>query len=218
MIAPKQKIRICLVDDDPSVLCVLENLIHSYSEMEVCGAYLSGEEALAHTDWETVHVLLTDLLMPGMSGIELIKKAVALNPKLLPLALTGCDRSSTIFLALSTGACGYLLKGSCEPTLKDSIFQLVNGGAPMSPPIARLLITHFQLSEQLKDCESLSLREIAVLKLVAGAFSYDEIGDHLSISRHTVHTHIKHLYGKLHAQSRNDALNKARMLGYIEDL
>jgi two-component system NarL family response regulator len=209
-------IRIVLVEDDPRILESLMRVLEKRDDMSIRGSFGSGEAAMAATDWNEVDVLLSDLDLPGISGVDLITQARAANPVLLPLAYTIYEDRDTVFAALRAGAYGYLTKGSSGDELANAIRSLKDGGAPMSPGIARRLLEEFRQQSTTEVADGLSNREISLLRLLAEGLIYKEIGDRLSISPHTVHTHIKNIYGKLHAADRQQALRRARMLGYID--
>lgn len=209
-------IRVIVVEDDPRLLENLSRLLDRREDFQVVASFGSAEAALAADPWHNGEVLISDIDLPGISGVELIAKARELNPNLLPLAYTIYEDRDTVFAALKAGAFGYLVKGCSAEMLESSIRELVRGGAPMSPPIARRLLDRFLEDVAPEPAESLSPREVELLRLVAEGLLYKEIGEQLGISPHTVHTHIKNIYGKLHATDRSHALRRARMLGYLD--
>lgn len=159
-------------------------------------------------------MLIADIGLPGMSGIDMIRIAKAHHPDLDIMAHTVCDDRDPVFSAIKAGATGYLIKGSTSRELVEARHELRNGGAPMSPKIARSVIREFQ-DEDLSDPYLLSGRERDVLSCVEQGLSYKEISNTLNISPHTVHTHIKKIYEKLQAKNKRDALTKARRKGII---
>ena len=209
-------IRIIAVEDDPQLLDNLTKLLEKRDDFHVVATFSSAEDALDANRWDEGDVLISDIDLPGISGIELISKAKEANPQLLPLAFTIYEDRDTVFAALNAGAFGYLLKGCTADWLETSIREVVRGGAPMSPAIARRLLDRFLQDSPPEPAEALSPREVELLRCVAEGLLYKEIGEQLGISPHTVHTHIKNIYGKLHATSRQHALRRARMLGYLE--
>lgn len=211
-----QVIRIIVVEDDPRLLENVAKLLQRREDFEVAGCYTNAEEALAANPWQAGDVLISDIDLPGISGIELIARVKEIQPEVLPLAYTIYEDRDTVFAALTAGAFGYLVKGCPPETLETSIRELVRGGAPMSPSIARRLLDRFLQDSPPQESVALSTREVGLLKLVAQGLIYKEIGEQLGISPHTVHTHIKNIYGKLHATDRAHALRRARMLGYLE--
>jgi two-component system NarL family response regulator len=206
--------RIVIVEDDPLLLENLTLLLRGEEGITVAGAFLSAEDALKGLKKAAPEVLLTDIGLPGMSGIELIKKAKENLPELEIIAHTVFEDRDRVFSAIKAGASGYMLKGSSPRELIESIHALHKGGAPMSPKIARKIILELQ-DEVTSEEFLLTQREKEIVKRVEEGLTYKAIGERLSISIHTVHTHIKNIYEKLQAKDRNDAIFKARQKGII---
>lgn len=207
-------IRIAIVEDDPRQLSTLTRLFSTQADIALAGSHASAEAALSEGDWSAVDLLLVDLNLPGMSGVELIAALAARHPALICLAHTIHDDRTSLFEALRAGACGYALKGSSGADLLKAVRDAHQGESPISPAIARYLVREL-CSQPAGDGESLSAREVALLRLAAEGHIYKEIAGRLHISPHTVHTHIKKIYAKLQAASRAEALRKARKLGYL---
>lgn len=205
-----------MVEDDPLLLENLARLLSKREDFQVVGSYGSAEAALAAGLWLEADVLISDIDLPGISGVDLIARAKEVNPALLPLAYTVFEDRDTVFAALRAGAYGYLVKGSTADEITEAIRAIMQGGAPMSPAIARRLLDEFHLNTASEVADALSPREVSLLRLLAEGLIYKEIGVRLGISPHTVHTHIKNIYGKLHAADRQQALRRARMLGYLD--
>ena len=159
-------------------------------------------------------MVLCDLGLPGMSGVELIKTLKKSMPAIEFMAHTVFDDRENVFSAIKAGASGYLLKGSSPRELIEALYELYKGGSPMSPKIARRVIHEFQ-DENIGEQFILSHREKAIIKCVEHGMTYKEIAVELSISAHTVHSHIKRIYEKLHAKDREEALSNARKTGMI---
>ncbi len=200
----------------------LRMLLQGEADMKVIGGFGSAEDALAQMEWSKADLLLADIDLPGMSGVELIGQIKERFPNVDSLAYTICEDRAVVMSAIRAGASGYLLKGSTPRMLVESVRELYAGGAPMTPKIARKLIVEFRLQDAASppaeaDTEEsdLTARETGILKLVEKGLSYSEIGEALNISPHTVHTHIKNIYEKIHARSRPEMLRKARRLGVI---
>lgn len=207
---------ICIVEDNKSLLDNLRILLAGEPGFTVSGAYASAEQALRSDAWGGVDALLSDIDLPGMSGVELIRKALALNPRLQIMAYTVFEDRETVFAAIKAGAAGYLLKGCSPRELVEGLRELCRGGAPMSPKIARKVIRELQTPGSDAGGEGLlTAREKGILSAIGLGRSYKEIAADFNISPHTVHTHIKNIYEKLHAVSRADALQKARDLRVI---
>jgi DNA-binding NarL/FixJ family response regulator len=210
----KSVMRLVIIEDDPLLLENLTLLLRGEDGISVVGSFRSAEEALRSLKSVMPDVMLTDLGLPGMSGVELIKKAKEEMPTIEIMAHTVFEDRDKVFAAIKAGASGYILKGSSPREIIESIHSLYKGGAPMSPKIARKLINEFQ-GEGPGTQFLLTSRETEIVKLVEDGLTYKEIGERLSISTHTVHTHIKNMYEKLQAKDRNDAIIKARKKGII---
>ncbi len=206
--------RLVIVEDDPILLESLKLLLGGEAGITVCGAYCSAEDALRALRKSSPEVMLTDLGLPGMSGIELIKKAKDDIPSLEIMAHTVFEDRENVFSAIKAGASGYILKGSSPREIVEAIHEIHKGGAPMSPKIARKVIHEFQ-DENVGEQYILSQRERDIVKCIEQGLTYKEISLRLNISSHTVHTHIKNIYEKLQAKDRGEALVKARKTGII---
>jgi len=199
--------RLVIIEDDPLLLENLSLLLRGEDGIVVAGAYRSAEDALLSLRDIAPEVMLTDLGLPGMSGVELIKKAKDELPSLEIMAHTVFEDREKVFSAIKAGASGYILKGSSPREIIESIHSLYKGGAPMSPKIARKIIHEFQ--------DEVTGEQFLLTPRVEDGLTYKEIGEKLGISIHTVHTHIKNIYEKLQAKDRNDAISKARKKGII---
>ncbi len=206
--------RLVIVEDDPILRESLKLLLAGETEITVAGAYGSAEDALRALKKSAPDVMLADLGLPGMTGIELIKKAKDELPSLEIMAHTVFEDRENVFSAIKSGASGYILKGSSPREIVEAIHAIHKGGAPMSPKIARKIIHEFQ-DENTGDQYILSQREKDIVKCIEQGLTYKEISIRLKISSHTVHTHIKNIYEKLQAKDRDEALLKARKTGII---
>jgi two-component system NarL family response regulator len=207
--------KICIVEDNQPLLENLRLLLEGEPGFSVVGAYPSAEAALRESPWQRANVLLVDIDLPGLSGVDLIRRVHPEAPNLQILVYTISENRDTVFAALKAGAMGYLLKGCPPRELIESLRSLFDGGAPMSPKIARKVIRELQIPESLPDGELLSVREKEILTAVAMGKSYKEMAEAFGISRHTIHGHIRNVYEKLQAATRGEALQKARALGMI---
>ena len=169
----------------------------------------TGEEALAGLPSEAPDVVLMDINLPGLSGIECVRRLKALRPSLTILMLTVYEESDQIFDSLRAGASGYLLKRSAEKELLEAIAQVYQGGSPMSSLVARKVVQFFnRLGDAAPELQRLSPREMEILELLSRGAAYKEIGDRLALSIHTVRMHIRGIYGKLQVHSRGEAVSK----------
>ena len=201
--------RLAIIEDDEMLRENLRLLLNGESEIDVVGAFGSAEEALLEFEACTPELLLVDLGLPGISGVELIEKAREQMPSVEIMAYTIYEDRETVFAAIKAGASGYILKGSSPREIVEALHSLHNGGAPMSPKIARKVIGEFQ-EKAIGEQYLLSRREKDILMLIEAGLLYKQIADKLAISPHTVHSHIKKIYEKLQAKNRQDALVKAR--------
>ncbi len=201
--------RLAIIEDDGMLRENLRLLLNGESEIDVVGAFGSAEEALLEFHACSPELLLVDLGLPGISGVELIEKAREQMPSVEIMAYTIYEDRETVFAAIKAGASGYILKGSSPREIVEALHNLYNGGAPMSPKIARKVIGEFQ-EKAIGEQYLLSRREKDILTLIEAGLLYKQIADKLAISPHTVHSHIRKIYEKLQAKNRQDALGKAR--------
>lgn len=206
--------KLVIVEDDALLRENLSLLLGGEREVELLGSFESAEEAEEKIKELAPDVALVDIGLPGRSGIELIAELCSQLPELSVLAHTIFDDRETVFAAIKAGASGYVLKGSTPREIVEALFDLHGGGAPMTPKIARAIIRELQ-DTRIDEQYLLTPREQQVLKGLESGLSYVELGDLLSISPHTVHSHIKRIYEKLHAADRTSALVQARKKGII---
>jgi DNA-binding NarL/FixJ family response regulator len=201
-------ITISLVEDDRDTRDNLAALLRGETRLKCLGAYATGEAAIAGIARDKPDVALVDINLPGISGIECVAVLKARLPELRVLMLTTYEESDLIFNSLRAGASGYLLKKLLPSELIQAVEQVHAGGAPMSMQVARKVVDHFHQAPAASDVDKLTPREQEVLSLLARGCLYKEIGDRLGISVTTVRTHLKHIYEKLHVQSRTEAAVK----------
>lgn len=202
-------VTLTIVEDKQGTRDGLVKLFGRSSDIKCLGAFASGEAALREIPTLRPQVALVDINLPGMSGIECVSKLKKLVPALHVLMLTTYEESDLIFNSLRAGANGYLLKNMPADELVQSVRDVQAGGAPMSMQIARKVVTHFhQLRQSATDMEQLSNRENEILRLLAKGCLYKEIAEQLGITMSTVRTHIHTVYGKLHVQTRTEAVIK----------
>jgi DNA-binding NarL/FixJ family response regulator len=200
---------VAIVEDDSRMRENLRALIETTSDLRCAGLYRSGEEALVGIGQERPQVVLMDIGLPGLTGVETVARLKLKLPDLLVLMLTVYEEDDTIFRALKAGANGYLLKRRPPDEILDGIAEVLAGGAPMSSNIARKVVQSFHTPEPFGAEEArLSQREESVLNLVARGLVNKEIGAELGISLETVRSHLKSIYEKLHAHGRAEAVAK----------
>jgi two-component system NarL family response regulator len=209
--------RLAIVEDNPVLLQKLSVALNGEPDISVVGAYASAEAALDTIGSAAADVLLVDIGLPGMSGIELIRIMRDRMPDADIIAHTVLDDRDTVFAAIRSGAYGYVLKGGGLDELMDALRQLSQGGAPMSPKIARKIIREFheESTRKAADENLLSQREREVLREIEKGMSYKQIAEACAISPHTVNAHIKNIYKKLQARDRKEALITARKKGLL---
>lgn len=202
------RISLAIVEDDLKVLEGLEQMLNYSDELNVLETFNDAESFLEKVDELKPDVVLMDIGLPGMSGIQCVEEVKQKLPGIQFLMCTNFDDDQQVFDALRAGANGYVLKNVEIQTIIQSISEVHRGGSPMSRSIARKVIESFH-SSSLKDQKyDLSKRESEILKLLSKGYRYKEIAAELFISTETVRTHIRNIYGKLQVQSRTEALNK----------
>jgi DNA-binding NarL/FixJ family response regulator len=202
-------IRVAIVEDDQQVRENLATLIRETNGLECVGTFDSGEQALDGMPRRTPDVVLMDVNLPGMSGVECVRQLKARLPAVQVVMLTVYDDSERIFHALQIGASGYLLKRSTADEIIRAVEDVHRGGAPMSSYIARKVVQSFQRQGPSdKPAENLTKRETDVLEYAARGYTNKEIADALGLSAETVRGYLKTIYGKLHVRSRTEAAIK----------
>lgn len=204
------RIFIAIVEDLDEVREGLKNFISLNTDFVVAGTFKTGEEAVANIPQLKPDIVIMDINLPGMNGIECIRQIRDKTPGTQFMMLTVYENDEKVFEALKAGATGYLLKNTGLLQLAESLKELHEGGSPMSSNIARKLVNLFQDNhKETPAVEVLSKRENEILHLLAKGLLYKEIGDQLQISTNTVRQHIHKIYEKLHVQNRTEAINKA---------
>lgn len=212
-------IRVALVDDQPLFCKGLETILQAHG-FDVVGSVHCGEDALWLVQATDAQVVLMDLHMPGIGGVEAIKRLRAQRPDVAVIVLTTFDEDEMVFDALRHGAVGYLLKGVFGEELSQAIRATLQGASSLTPSISRKVVAEFarlsRLEPQLnpQDLE-LSARELDVLRGVSGGFSNQEIADHLGLAQGTVKNHVSNILRKLGIQSRTEAALLAREHGIV---
>jgi DNA-binding NarL/FixJ family response regulator len=205
----KMPITVSIVEDSRGTRETLTELLKRSPGLLFLGAYPDGEQALHALPGKIPDVVLMDINLPGMSGIECVARLKEKSPKTQVLMLTTYEEGDLIFESLRAGANGYLLKNMPPGELVHAVEQVHVGGSPMSMHIARKVVNHFQkIKKPSSEMEKLTKRELEILALLAKGFLYKEIADQLGISLSTVRAHLHTVYEKLHVQSRTEAVVK----------
>jgi NarL family two-component system response regulator LiaR len=204
-------IAISIVEDHEVYRSLLVKIIEEHNEFEIKDIFSSAEDALIALALNPPDIAIVDIKLKNLSGIELVEKVRFKVPNTQFLMCTAYQNNENVFSALRAGATGYIVKGSTSAEIQDAIIELHNGGAPMSPYIARKVITLLHQKEEPNNY-GLSERELEVISLLSKGLLYKEISDKLGISPNTVKNHCKNIYKRLHVQNKTEALNKYRSL------
>jgi DNA-binding NarL/FixJ family response regulator len=200
---------IALVEDDELLRETVAEILSASPKWKLAGIYPDAEAALAGLRAACPEVVLMDIQLPGMSGIECVAKLKEIHPEAQVLMVTVYDNNDRIFDALAAGASGYLLKRDAPTKLLDALDELLTGGSPMSGAIARKVVQHFQATPPSKNEDhNLTPREKQILELLVKGGLYKEIAWDLGIGVETVRTHLHNIYGKLHVRTRTEAVVK----------
>ena len=222
-------IGVLIVEDEPEFSERFAEAVLSDSALQLLGAVASGSAALATLDRMAPDVMLVDLGLPDMSGVQVIQRAAALHPRTDILVVTMFGDDAHVLASIEAGATGYLLKDAGTERIAASIREIHAGGSPISPTIARRVLLRFKAAPAVEgttppqrrapavaaEAGLLSTRETDILRLVSKGLSCAEVGEHLSISSHTVVTHVKNIYRKLAVHSRGEAIFEAGQLGLL---
>jgi DNA-binding NarL/FixJ family response regulator len=202
-------ITVSIVEDDRRVRESLSVLVNGAENIRCQGVYGSAEEALDGIPQGKPDVVLMDINLPGISGIECVRKLKGQMPKLQILMLTMYEDDEKVFQSLVAGASGYLVKRTSPAELLKAIEEVNSGASPMSGKIARTVVEYFQkLQHTAPQQEYLSKREEEILNLLVKGYRYKEIAEALAIGYETVRSHLKNIYDKLHVHSRTEAVVK----------
>jgi DNA-binding NarL/FixJ family response regulator len=202
-------ITLAIVEDLDEVRDGLKNFISLSNGFEVLDTFKSAEDALTGLPAIQPDIVIMDINLPGMNGIECIRQVKDKSPATQFMMFTVYENDEKVFEALKAGASGYLLKNTGLVQLIEALKELHNGGSPMSSNIARKLVTVFRNEPNREALAALSARENEVLQLLSKGLLYKEIAEQLHISTATVRQHIHKIYEKLHVQNRTEAINKA---------
>jgi DNA-binding NarL/FixJ family response regulator len=201
-------ISVSIVDDEAGLRESIATFINGAGGFRCLSAYGTAEAALLGLPADRPDVVLMDIHLPGMGGVECVEKLKEIAPEMQIVMLTVYEDSAQIFSALSAGASGYMLKRLTPDKLLQAIRDVHDGGSPMSSSIARKVVASFQPVGRPAERQPLSAREQTVLQALAKGLTYQQTAVQLGISIETVRTHIRRIYEKLHVQSRTEAVAK----------
>ncbi len=202
-------IKICIVEDLKEIREGVTSMLSLDERFEMLKAFPDAESATKELPFWQPEIVIMDINLPGMNGIDCIKRVKSLCPFTQFMMFTIYENDEKVFDALAAGASGYLLKKTPLSKIVDSLLELHQGGAPMSMQIARKVIEKMRGNETNETIEMLTLRENEVLQCLSKGLLYKEIAARLNITPGTVRQHIHNIYEKLHVQNRTEALNKA---------
>lgn len=223
------KIRVMVVEDQPKILRSQLKLLQESDELEIVATALSGEAALEELGKAKPEVLLCDLGLPRMSGIDVTRAVKAKHPGVEVLIFTIFDEEEKVLEAVQAGASGYLLKGAPVERIVEAIRDVHDGGSVIQPSLARRLLKAFKVKEEAPTAApgrpepedddgprvSLTVREVEILRLIAKGLSNNEAARVLNLSRATVRTHLEHIYQKLEVTNRVEAVTEGIRKGLI---
>ena len=201
-------ITICIIEDLIEIQNGLQTIIESDSRFELLQCFENAETAIAELPLLKPDIVLTDINLPGKSGIDCITEVKSKIPDTQFIMFTIYEDNDQVFEALKAGASGYILKNTSPEKIIASLIELYGGGSPMSPKIARMVLSSFNVITKNNVSELISKREQEVLELLSKGFLYKEIAEKLNITLSTVKRHLNHVYEKLQVQNKTEAINK----------
>jgi DNA-binding NarL/FixJ family response regulator len=201
-------ISVSIVEDNEKLRVTLARVLNRADGFSCVSQYASAEEALKDLPHAKPDVVLMDINLPGMNGVECVRQLKQIAPQTQVMMLTVYEDTENIFNALAAGANGYMLKRTSSKELLDAILDVHRGGSPMTMHIARKVVQSFQRVAPAQPAENLSEREQQVLDLLSHGLMYKEIADKLQIGYETVHTYIRRIYEKLQVRTRTEAVAK----------
>ena len=215
--------RVLIVEDEPEFMHRFTGAVLCEPSLSLVGAVSTGAAGKAMLDLQRPDVLLVDLGLPDIGGVEVIAHAAARHPQCDVLVVTMFGDDGHVVAAIEAGATGYLLKDASAERIVSSIHELRAGGSPISPGIARRVLARFRLAVKapvvsepmLSERSPLTVRETELLRLTAKGFTFETIGQVMEISPHTVVAHVKKIYRKLAVHSRSEAVYEASQLGLL---
>lgn len=202
-----------IIEDDDTIRNYLAEQVQLHIDVRELRLFRNAEDALASLTSEPANIVLFDVQLPGMNGIECMRRLKIIHPQMLCMVLTVYDKPDTVFEALKAGAVSYLLKSTSSDKILEAIEEVYHGGSPISSQIARKVIEAFAIREKTNEhFQLLSRREQEIVEELARGYRYKEIADKLFLSVDTVRTHIRNIYEKLQVNCRIEALRKTGMI------
>lgn len=222
----KKPIKVFFVEDQPKILKNQMKLLGGFDEIEITGKAMSGEDALELLEKVKPDVILLDLGLPGISGIDVTKSVKEKWPDMEILIFTIFEEEDKVMEAIQAGASGYLLKGMEAERIVDAIVEVAQGGSVIQPSLARSLLRHFRVqpgqdqaanaNSPQEEVPSLTPREIEILQIIAKGLSNAEAAKVLGVSRATIRTHLEHIYAKMSVSNRVEAITEGIRHGIID--
>lgn len=204
-----KNIRVAIVEDDADIRSAMLDLLPMESDIVCVRSFERAEDFLKEVQGMMVDVVLMDISLPGIDGIQAVREAKPKRPELQFLMCTSHNDSERTFDSLCAGATGYLLKNSSPSRIIQAVREIHRGGSPMSPEIARMVVNSFPNKNQNQSLlDTLTTREQEIVHTLAKGYTYQEIADNLFISIETVRTYLRKIYEKLQVHSKVEALNK----------
>jgi len=201
-------ITVCIVEDLEDIRNGLTAIINMTDGFKVLQTFSNAEDALQQLSLLQPDIVVMDINLPGISGIECIRRVHEKNRSIQFMMFTIYENSDTVFEALEAGATGYILKNSSPAKIIESMQELYQGGSPMNPEIAKKLVMRFQKQMFSQNEYHLTPKEQKILELMSKGYLYKEIASELKNTVNTIKQHIRHIYEKLHVQNKAEAINK----------
>ena len=204
-----KKMKIAVFEDNQKFRESLEFVIVTSSDMELCGSFEDTTRLSQKIEALRPDVVLMDINIPGKNGIDAVKEIKENFPHIYVCMQTVFDDADKIFASLCNGASGYILKNTAPEKILQAIREVAEGGSFFTPSVAKKVLNNFQQQPMQGEFVQLTEKEKEVLKLLVDGLSYKMIADRLHVSFHTIHTHLRNIYQKLHVNSKGEAINKA---------
>lgn len=201
--------KVAIFEDNTTFRESLGYIILTSDDMELCGSFEDTNRLLQRIDALQPDVILMDINLPGKNGIDAVKELKEKFPAVQVCMQTVFEDEDKVFASLCAGASGYILKNTPPDKILQAIREVADGGAFFTPSIAKKILNNFQQQPQQAEYIQLSEREKEILKALVDGLSYKMIADKVGLSFHTIHTHIKNIYDKLHVNSKGEAVAKA---------